>query len=150
MGGICLLVELHREGSAPAACAAGLFFSPSLKTLLYCNRLVPGGTEEKLEPSRMEGTKHRSSCCNVIHIAPFSNSSKTQKYLEVEQMPATRSTCCMTRSLTPLWRNQQDRIQPAQYLDTTVQQVQYSTWPPSRSRGDCHSCYSASSPPLPD
>ena len=26
MGGFCLLVELHREGSAPAACAAGLFF----------------------------------------------------------------------------------------------------------------------------
>ena len=25
MGGFCLLVELHREGSAPAACAAGLF-----------------------------------------------------------------------------------------------------------------------------
>ena len=24
MGGFCLLVELHREGSAPAACAAGL------------------------------------------------------------------------------------------------------------------------------
>ena len=26
MGGFCLLVELHREGSAPEACAAGLFF----------------------------------------------------------------------------------------------------------------------------
>ena len=26
MGGFCLLVELHQEGSAPAACAAGLFF----------------------------------------------------------------------------------------------------------------------------
>ena len=25
MGGFCLLVELHREGSAPAASAAGLF-----------------------------------------------------------------------------------------------------------------------------
>ena len=25
MGGFCLLVELHQEGSAPAACAAGLF-----------------------------------------------------------------------------------------------------------------------------
>ena len=25
MGVFCLLVELHREGSAPAACAAGLF-----------------------------------------------------------------------------------------------------------------------------
>ena len=25
MGGFFLLVELHREGSAPAACAAGLF-----------------------------------------------------------------------------------------------------------------------------
>ena len=25
MGRFCLLVELHREGSAPAACAAGLF-----------------------------------------------------------------------------------------------------------------------------
>ena len=25
-GGFCLLVELHREGSVPAACAAGLFF----------------------------------------------------------------------------------------------------------------------------
>ena len=25
MGGFCPLVELHREGSAPAACAAGLF-----------------------------------------------------------------------------------------------------------------------------
>ena len=24
-GEFCLLVELHREGSAPAACAAGLF-----------------------------------------------------------------------------------------------------------------------------
>ena len=24
-GGFCLLVELHREGSAPAACAAGMF-----------------------------------------------------------------------------------------------------------------------------
>ena len=24
-GGFCPLVELHREGSAPAACAAGLF-----------------------------------------------------------------------------------------------------------------------------
>ena len=26
IGGLCLLVELHREGSAPAACAAGLFW----------------------------------------------------------------------------------------------------------------------------
>ena len=26
MGGLCLLVKLHREGSAPAACAAALFF----------------------------------------------------------------------------------------------------------------------------
>ena len=26
MGGFCLLVELRREGSAPAACAAGLFY----------------------------------------------------------------------------------------------------------------------------
>ena len=26
-GGFCPLVELHREGSAPAACAAGLFLS---------------------------------------------------------------------------------------------------------------------------
>ena len=25
MGGFCLLVELHQEGSAPAACAADLF-----------------------------------------------------------------------------------------------------------------------------
>jgi hypothetical protein len=25
MGGFSLIVELHREGSAPAACAAGLF-----------------------------------------------------------------------------------------------------------------------------
>ena len=25
-GGFCPLVDLHREGSAPAACAAGLFF----------------------------------------------------------------------------------------------------------------------------
>ena len=25
MGEICLLVQLHREGSAPAACTAGLF-----------------------------------------------------------------------------------------------------------------------------
>ena len=25
-GGFCPLVELHREGSAPAACTAGLFF----------------------------------------------------------------------------------------------------------------------------
>ena len=30
MGGLCLLVKLHREGSAPAACAAGLFFKASL------------------------------------------------------------------------------------------------------------------------
>ena len=27
MGGFCLLVELHQEGSVPAACAAGLFLS---------------------------------------------------------------------------------------------------------------------------
>ena len=27
MGGFCLLVELHREGSVPAACAGGLFFN---------------------------------------------------------------------------------------------------------------------------
>ena len=27
MGGFCLLVKLHREWSAPAACAAGLFNS---------------------------------------------------------------------------------------------------------------------------
>ena len=25
MGGFCLVVEFHRKGSAPAACAAGLF-----------------------------------------------------------------------------------------------------------------------------
>ena len=25
MAGLCLIVKLHREGSAPAACAAGLF-----------------------------------------------------------------------------------------------------------------------------
>jgi hypothetical protein len=28
-GGFCPLVELHREGCAPAACAAGLFFKAS-------------------------------------------------------------------------------------------------------------------------
>ena len=34
MGGFCLLVELHREGSAPAACTAGLF-SLMLKYLIW-------------------------------------------------------------------------------------------------------------------
>jgi len=29
MGGFCQLVELHRERSAPAACAAGLFLQVS-------------------------------------------------------------------------------------------------------------------------
>ena len=34
MGGFCLLVELHWEGSAHAACAAGLFLEP-LNDYLY-------------------------------------------------------------------------------------------------------------------
>ena len=35
MGGFCLLVELHREGSVPAACAAGLFSYPNYLTFLF-------------------------------------------------------------------------------------------------------------------
>ena len=40
-GGFCPLVELHREGSAPAACAAGLFISTFLENCwksicMYC------------------------------------------------------------------------------------------------------------------
>ena len=35
MGGFYLLVELHQEGSAPAACATGLFL---LKYLFYISR----------------------------------------------------------------------------------------------------------------
>ena len=31
MGGFCLLMELHRKGSAPAACAAGLFNYTQMK-----------------------------------------------------------------------------------------------------------------------
>ena len=31
MGGLCLLVKLHREGSAPAACAARLFYYTQMK-----------------------------------------------------------------------------------------------------------------------
>ena len=34
MGGFCLLLELHREGSAPAACVAGLFN----KALMFLHR----------------------------------------------------------------------------------------------------------------
>ena len=37
MGGFCLLVELHREGSAPAACAAVLFFSTNM---VFC-KIMP-------------------------------------------------------------------------------------------------------------
>ena len=51
MGGFCPLVELHREGSAPAACAAGLFYGSDL------NRFMNSGFDEntksnlKLYPS---------------------------------------------------------------------------------------------------
>ena len=35
-GGFCLLVELHRGGSAPAACAAGLFITiPRLESFYH-------------------------------------------------------------------------------------------------------------------
>ena len=37
MGGFCLLVKLHREGSAPAACAADLFLDKGVE-------LVDGGS----------------------------------------------------------------------------------------------------------
>ena len=36
VGGVCLLEELHWEGSAPAACAAGLFSKS------YCTQSVKG------------------------------------------------------------------------------------------------------------
>ena len=50
MGGFCLLVELHRKGSAPAACAAGLFINKigtswdrtATGTVLACPHFVPG------------------------------------------------------------------------------------------------------------
>ena len=34
MGDFCLLVELHREGSAPAACEAGLFQNKGLLSII--------------------------------------------------------------------------------------------------------------------
>ena len=34
-GGFCPLVELHREGSAPAACAAGLFSTVLMYAIMY-------------------------------------------------------------------------------------------------------------------
>ena len=40
MGGFCPLVELHREESAPAACAAGLFFDAQL-TNIRLNDKIP-------------------------------------------------------------------------------------------------------------
>ena len=40
MGGFCLLVELHREGSVPAACAVGLFNQTQMK-MTYLSRSLP-------------------------------------------------------------------------------------------------------------
>ena len=41
MGGFCLLVELHREGFAPAACAACLFLSRTVDTILQtCSAFI--------------------------------------------------------------------------------------------------------------
>jgi hypothetical protein len=47
MGGFCPLVELHWEGSAPAACAAGLFkatFLPTYETVATVATVVTFAT----------------------------------------------------------------------------------------------------------
>ena len=45
MGGVCLLVELLRVGSAPAACAVGFFYELPYSVLrfiaLYFTALIP-------------------------------------------------------------------------------------------------------------
>ena len=53
MGEFCLLAELHREGSAPAACAAGLFNDLyHFKTILVI---------KAVKKSRIRETKHLST-----------------------------------------------------------------------------------------
>ena len=41
MGGFCLLVELHLEGSAPTACKAGLFWTMSKYELIFSRDRFP-------------------------------------------------------------------------------------------------------------
>ena len=55
MGGFCLLVELHGEGSASAACAAGLF--EEILSPLYVSRLelVKASEREREREREREG-----------------------------------------------------------------------------------------------
>ena len=50
MGGFCPLVELHREGSATAACAAGLFSSED-RIFVYVEHINSNFSEEKKAPT---------------------------------------------------------------------------------------------------
>ena len=58
MGGFCVLVELHWEGSASAACAAGLYIKLHDTTILTWKIVMSKVTQKKEERQlhRLDGT----------------------------------------------------------------------------------------------
>ena len=64
MGGFFLLVELHQEGSAPAACAATLFFFIS-ELLSSSQDGQSQGITQARRSHHITGTSSRQRCKNV-------------------------------------------------------------------------------------
>ena len=68
MGGFCLLVELHREGSVPAACAAGLFYSAILYTFRRVKLLM--SDHYHIEANIAETSLQLRSICETLNTRP--------------------------------------------------------------------------------
>ena len=68
MGKFCLLVDLHREGYAPAACAAGLFIlktplllandGPMLEILMLARCMPAATTDRRPKPKTTQLESH--------------------------------------------------------------------------------------------
>ena len=64
MGGFCLLVELHREGSAPAACAAGLFQNEPIYQKPFFSEIKSAWTAARTFTSSLKKLKVKE----VVHF----------------------------------------------------------------------------------
>ena len=84
MGGFCLLVELYREGSAPGACAAGLFISKWPKAMRnvpgqlcpVCQSFLPGSADWLIDPSVLTAGRQEEGWTQIHNRAERSHREK--------------------------------------------------------------------------
>ena len=65
-GGLCLMVELHLEGSAPAACTAGLFYGSKPYSWKLCKIDGVGPVDNK--PSTVWGLFEDCTTCVIVTL----------------------------------------------------------------------------------